>query len=32
VDYYIIEKLNANGQWEQIRTVGGSALETILDE
>jgi PKD repeat protein len=32
VDYYIIEKLNANGQWEQIRTVGGSAQETILDE
>lgn len=32
VDYYIIEKLNINGQWEQIRTVGGSTLETILDE
>jgi PKD repeat protein len=32
VDYYIIEKLNINGQWEQIRTVGGSTLETVLDE
>ena len=31
VDYYIIEQLNRIGQWERIRQVPGSVLETILD-
>lgn len=32
VDYYIIERLNLNGQWERVRTVSGSEIETTLDE
>jgi hypothetical protein len=32
VDYYVIEKLNAAGTWDVIRTVDGGTLETTFDE